>query len=821
MGCDEAERHRYRRQRQDSSTPEFSEWKPWAGEIGCGHFWSEDLRSVRAQLLAAGHQPKVALRGLCEWSALRLRASGGDCVIRELCEDAQVLQEWTQRLGVPYRGQRLAGASLEVFLHLLQRRRDNTSSRRAALLAEQDGMCKLCGAAARPSLRRPASWTTSFRCARPTRDSPWSSRPCASNATKSRPVWRGITAPPWRAASAATSTRTTPPALGCRPWSASCRNGTPSAPARASTCRCRKNGLANARFPIPVFCPLDCIVPAREGELADLTYVDLPFDGRRGLLDRLPYVGRGWYSKPACAEMLDSGLAQWRHFRWSLEATAHVDQRWLEQALQTMEEACLDLVYSMRTSNHQVDGEGCSWRQTFTDAAGRMHWDHVFVTELLSNSSYRPVHDFIMGAEYSAVARVRRALAEVPKRYLKCLKTDCLVMQDVPKKNRSAIERLLRLSHRDGTPVYRCEPTEGLRGQCREPRMEAEPIKEKPAWPRVEDPLTHCLGGESLLLTGYPGTGKTHLARKIVEALRELGDTVHIITKTHAAVQNVGLGAQTADHWVRRNVRSGRCSATWLVIEELTQLDTPLWADIACLSMNTSMRFLLLGDFCQLPAVLDSFAGAEVCRELKDSQLLHDLAGGWCHELSERWRFDEGVFSFLQWLRVDEAEQVPLREAVQMARQRFPRRGEPEVCLVISHAKRLQINERENRRRAPEDALLVQYAGPETAGTNAPQTMRVWPGLRLVGAGGKVQKGVFVTVSEVGERVALESGQSFEPRELLKHTRLCSAITYASVQGLTLRGRVWLCDVDSPHFTMKHLYMGCSRATSSELLSVL
>ena len=137
------------------------------------------------------------------------------------------------------------------------------------------------------------------------------------------------------------------------------------------------------------------------------------------------------------------------------------------------------------------------------------------------------------------------------------------------------------------------------------------------------------------------------------------------------------------------------------------------------------------------------------------------------------------------------------------------------------HAKRLQINERENRRRAPEDALLVQYAGPETAGTNAPQTMRVWPGLRLVGAGGKVQKGVFVTVSEVGERVALESGQSFEPRELLKHTRLCSAITYASVQGLTLRNRVWLCDVDSPHFTMKHLYMGCSRATSSELLSVL
>ena len=43
----------------------------------------------------------------------------------------------------------------------------------------------------------------------------------------------------------------------------------------------------------------------------------------------------------------------------------------------------------------------------------------------------------------------------------------------------------------------------------------------------------------------------------------------------------------------------------------------------------------------------------------------------------------------------------------------------------------------------------------ESPGRRRP--MRVWPGLRFVGAGGKAQKGVFVTVSEVGERVSLES----------------------------------------------------------------
>eukprot|EP00439_Symbiodinium_sp_Y106_P013119 s604_g1.t3 len=161
---------------------------------------------------------------------------------------------------------------------------------------------------------------------------------------------------------------------------------TTAPPSRAASgidvCRCRKNGLANARFPLPVFCPLDCIVPAEEGKLADLMWVTCPATTARA------FVGRGWYAKPICAYMLEAGLAQWQQFKWSLDATAHVDQQCLEQVLQRMEHNWpegeehyaklainslvglfarnLELVCSMKTS-----GEGCSWRQTFTDAAER------------------------------------------------------------------------------------------------------------------------------------------------------------------------------------------------------------------------------------------------------------------------------------------------------------------------------------------------------------------------------------------------------------------------------------------------------------------
>ena len=58
----------------------------------------------------------------------------------------------------------------------------------------------------------------------------------------------------------------------------------------------------------------------------------------------------------------------------------------------------------MRTSNRELDGRGCQWRQTFTDAAGKVHWDHIYATELFSNYTLRPLHDYVMAQEHVAVA---------------------------------------------------------------------------------------------------------------------------------------------------------------------------------------------------------------------------------------------------------------------------------------------------------------------------------------------------------------------------------------------------------------------------------
>ena len=80
-----------------------------------------------------------------------------------------------------------------------------------------------------------------------------------------------------------------------------------------------------------------------------------------------------------------------------------------------------------------------------------------------------------MAAEYCAVARIRQQLAEVPARYFKFIKTDCLGLQGLAKKYWPAVERLTRGRHPDGTAVYRCEPVDQLLAKRREPEMAARP----------------------------------------------------------------------------------------------------------------------------------------------------------------------------------------------------------------------------------------------------------------------------------------------------------------------------------------------------------
>ena len=697
--------------------PPIGEWRRFdAADVQPGLFWCEDLREARRQLMAAGESPKVAISSPAQYCGLRLRRGTR---IRELPEEHEVLRRWCEALNQEYRGQRLAGLAHEIFLKLLKAKREVPgAAERQKTLAAQDGKCALCGCgltgaceldhvvpvrqAFAGSVQTLQALCGDCHSEKTLRES---AQPTSLESRVAPGVMEYVRSPKL------------PPLVF---EAQTCAKD--SAYVGVDVVRCRRNGLANAPFPLPILCPADGVEPV-DGVLPDLGFVEGCCDARQSCLNLLPYVGPGWYPKVSLAAMLELGVCRWDHIVLGISARSHVDAATLRRALERMDAAwqgeehmaklsvnamiglwarSTEVVYSVRSSSSELDGAGADFSQAFAYEGG-MVWDFVYARRLLSNGTYRPIHDAVLGFEHCMVAKARRIL-DAPPRYLAQVKTDCLLTQRLPKRF-----------------------TERLRAKA-----------------------------------GLAGGGGDHAAG-------------------HGALGGPGVrGAE------RRPISA----------------------------------------------------------PLEHSQLVRDLAGGHRHELTENMRSDPGIFDFVKWLRVGE-EACPTLEQARL-RELFPSKpGWPDTTLVISHSKRMAVNAAANRALAPEGSKLLELEthvihidlgcyesvptqngcdnfiptnGCSQTTQNSPQSMRVWPGLRLIGAGGKIPKGVFVAVAEVEpDGVRLDNGMRLKNQELLRATRPSHAVTYASCQGLTLHNRVRL-DLESCHLTLRHLYVGASRATSSELL---
>ena len=198
--------------------------------------------------------------------------------------------------------------------------------------------------------------------------------------------------------------------------------------------------------------------------------------------------------------------------------------------------------------------------------------------------------------------------------------------------------------------------------------------------------------------------------------------------------------------------------------------------------------------------------------------MLWEMCGGNRLSLTENMRSDARLFQAYTSLGDD------LQAALQRARAMFPVTDRPaRYTLTISHKTRMKINRLRNMEeadRTKQRCAFFAQRRPASRGGNQPQDMILWKGLQLIGAGGRCLKGLFYEVEEVTEEVVrLTAGLVLTHEQAVQSLRLCYALTYASCQGLTLPGLVRL-DTKSDHFTLKHLYVGLSRATGADLVEL-
>jgi hypothetical protein len=345
-----------------------------------------------------------------------------------------------------------------------------------------------------------------------------------------------------------------------------------------------------------------------------------------------------------------------------------------------------------------------------------------------------------------------------------------------------------------------------------------------------EEAMRLVMHGESLIVEGIAGTGKSTFLQECVQELRALGKVVEVVSKCHVAAARIG--GTTADYFARRRILHGSMGATTTIwVDEVSQVDVQLWN---AFNKVPNVQWLLSGDFHQFSALYNSFRGTPIHEEaLERSSFLMDLAG--CNRLvlREGHRSCMELFDFYSSLIAGgQRFAQPLSECLQAAKALCTWTGPARHNLVISHRKRVALNRALNRTFLPQDINPVFVrAKPAKGQLCAAQSMLLWPGIELLGccasSSRRVKNNVLYIVESLGEDTARLRAQEGEAtpidlslEQVAALTRLSFARTYASCQGWQAEDALRLHDTTNRFFTTRHLFVAASRARDFAHLAI-
>ena len=152
------------------------------------------------------------------------------------------------------------------------------------------------------------------------------------------------------------------------------------------------------------------------------------------------------------------------------------------------------------------------------------------------------------------------------------------------------------------------------------------------------------------LLLGRAGTGKSYVSIKGMECLLLCGLKSQALAFTNKAT--IQLSGRTIHNFLKID-KDGKVNREWarkiakqlsvIFIDEISMISADLWALLCELKIESGVKFILIGDYRQLPPVGD---GANI--NWFNHSVVHYLANGNRCELTERQRYDLMLWNRLE-----------------------------------------------------------------------------------------------------------------------------------------------------------------------------
>ena len=610
--------------------------------------------------------------------------------------------------------------------------------------------------------------------------------------------------------------------------------------------RCRRSALTSG-WELPVFCSLDEIKVFELDDMdADFFYVSKP---KGKIVEDLPYTGKRWYHKCNVLYLLETERISYNNILYSFRASGHLLGEALKEPLEIMDKAwslCTNnlgkesanaliglmgskenFIYNCTISSHPDDAAMLNGICAEKRTGPLYQW--VTRQKVIELNTMWPIHAFCLDMERLRISQITDIAIKLgtPRKSICEYRTDSVFISEVKLQKHFAEMKAEDLGCKGGKlfHVERCPPKEIVgafdpTSECEEPnlKMDWNVIVERgdDVYAKAREIVVQ--NQQYLFVNGPGGVGKSTLVKQLVAELREGGHNVKTTALTHVAARVIE--GQTIQSVFFRHVINGS-SHGCLVIDEVSCLTISVLNFISSLLL-ADVKFILLGDFFQLPAVCDYWAGELVDNNgFQHSRLSWELSDGNVLQLTKCRRSADHLFNFVVGLYPNGTlGKIALHEQVALAKRVFPKQtGNARWNLVISHSKRKAIN------------ALCFHALKNGEMKNVVLAHElvnsVFVGCAIIGSTTDkfVTNGCFYEVISFTEtHVTLQDIESMDmvdvPLEKMKHVRLGYAVTMASVQGRTLRGRTRIFDTDHPRFTTRHLAMCIGRVTKASDLDI-
>ena len=233
----------------------------------------------------------------------------------------------------------------------------------------------------------------------------------------------------------------------------------------------------------------------------------------------------------------------------------------------------------------------------------------------LFQETNRPIYNHILEQSHINLAKFCKKYDILNKDIIQ-IKTDCVIFRS---------DKLIEYNNNLGGWKIEGLPSKYFI-KSREPRTELYKMENK-EWENLDDVENAINKNEGCLLTGLPGTGKTYNTKNIIKILEKLNKKIILTATTNAATRLIP-GAQTlhkvigldndAELYTYKHLSKFKY-VDYMIIDEYSMLDSKMYKILSMIKRKYDVKFIIIGDSNQLPAV------EEIKRDYENSYLLKNL----------------------------------------------------------------------------------------------------------------------------------------------------------------------------------------------------